>query len=149
MKKIVLLAILSGLGFISCKKQESVKLTNPPPTASLDGHWRMITVKDNISGIELTKPTSVAGNVEIRVSSEGSTKGSFTGETPSNIIGKNEFQTGTNQSISIPVLSMTKVIETEWGNEFVGNIRSAISYSFQNGNLQIVTGNKTLVFQKL
>ena len=68
----------------------------------------------------------------------------------SNSIMQNDYSIGANQSLSIPNLNMTKVMETTWGAEFVDNIRDAQQYSFEaGGRLQIKTINKTLIFKKL
>jgi len=57
---------------------------------------------------------------------------------------------GANQALSIPVLAMTKVMETSWGNEFVSNICNSQTYGFDiHKMLHIKTTTKTLVFQKL
>ena len=88
--------------------------------------------------------------IEITFTSTGTTNGIFIGNTPTNDIWQNDYSTGANQTITIPVLSMTKVMESSWGNEFVSNIRSSQNYSFEISNrLAIKTTNKTLVFQKL
>lgn len=62
----------------------------------------------------------------------------------------NDYFIGPNQSMSIPDLGMTKVVETSLGKEFVKNIRDAQEYSFEvGGKLNIKTAEKTLTFQKL
>jgi hypothetical protein len=116
---------------------------------SLDGNWRMIIVRDNTSGGSITKQSSVQGDVDIIFSSLSPSNGTFVGNTPTNDIAENNFYTGANQSLTIPVLSMTKVMETSWGSEFVDNIRNSHAYSFEAGNRLIIkTTSKTLVFQK-
>jgi hypothetical protein len=146
MKQIFFLFAIISLSLLSCKKTNSVDST----PASLDGKWRMIIVKENASGITTIKPSSIQGEVEISFTSTSMTNGTFIGNTPTNDIGQNDYSTGANQSISIPVLSMTKVMETSWGNEFVDNIRSSQNYSFETSSrLAIRTTNKTLLFQKL
>ena len=146
MKKFLLFAVLLSLTQISCKKSS---LSDTTPT-SLDGKWRMIAVKDNATGITTTKPTSTQSDVEITFNSSTPTEGTFVGNTPTNDIWKNAYSIGANQTITIPVLAMTKVAETPWGNEFVDNIRSSQKYSFETGEKLIIkTANKTLTFQKL
>ena len=45
---------------------------------------------------------------------------------------------------------MTKLWETPWGNELVANICSAYAYHFdKDGNLVIMTANKTLIFERV
>jgi len=109
----------------------------------------MIIVKENISGSSTTKPSSILGDVDITFTSINPTNGTFIGNTPSNDIEPNDYSVGPNQSLTIPNLSMTKVGETPWGNEFVDNIRSSQQYTFENCiRLNIKTTNKTLTFQK-
>ena len=143
MKQTLFLLILIGFTYYSCNRKDTVV----PET--LAGNWRMIIVKVNATGAVTTKPSSITGEVEIAFTPESTTNGSFIGRTPSNDIMKNDYSIGDNQSISIPVLSMTKVAETSWGNEFVDNIRSSQEYSFENCyTLRIRTANKTLIFKK-
>ena len=136
------LFILFIMLLFSCGKQNF--------DGTLDGTWRMVLVKDNTTGATITKPTSIQGNVEITFTTVNSTTGTFFGKTPSNEIWQNDYQTGPNRSITILSLSMTKVGETSWGNEFVDNIRDSQEYSFDaGGRLTIKTMAKSLVFQKL
>ncbi len=118
---------------------------------SIEGKWRMIMVKDNFSGSTISKHPSIQGDVDINFSILiSSTKGTFDGKTPSNHIQQNEYTVGPNQSLTIPVLSMTKVGETSWGKEFVDNILSSQSYDLKKCyRLEIKTTNKTLTFQKI
>ena len=146
MKQILFSFIVFCLVQVSCTKKNS---DNSIPI-SLEGKWRMILVKDNASGLVTTKPVSIQGEVEITFTATSSTNGTFRGSTPTNEISQNDYTVGINQSISIPNLSMTKVIETTWGNQFVENIRSSQQFSFETGNkLTIKTTNKLLTFQKL
>ena len=145
MKQILFLIAFIGLTQFSCKKSD----TKDPIPTSLDGKWKMIIVKENTSGSTTTKPSSIQGDVEITFTSTSTTKGTFIGNTPTNDIGQNDYSIGTNQTLTIPNLSMTKVGETSWGKEFVDNIRSSQQYSFEiGGRLNIKTTNKTLTFQK-
>lgn len=145
MKQIFFLISIAGLTQFSCTKSLSGTSTPTP----LDGKWRMIIVKENISGSSATKPSSIAGNVDITFTSISSGNGTFAGNTPTNQIQQNDFTVGANQSLTIVNLNMTKLWETTWGQEFVGNIREAQNYSFENnGNLDIKTTNKMLIFQK-
>src|SRR5664279_937955 len=121
MKKFLKIFILSAaysLLLLCCNKSGSNKVTS-----SLDGKWKMVTVKDIASGIETTKPSSVQGEVEITFTSINALGGTFNGKTPSNEIESAKFSLGANQSISISELSMTKVNETDWGFNFTDNIR--------------------------
>jgi len=146
MKRLFLLVAVIGFIQISCTKTNC----GDSKPDSLAGKWRMILVKDNASGSTISKPPSISGEVEITFTPVSNTNGNFAGNTPSNEIMKNDYSIGANQSITIPVLSMSKVSETSWGNEFVANIRSAEEYNFENDNtLRIRTANKTLSFRKL
>ncbi len=145
MKQVLFIISLIGLTQFSCKKSDSC---DPVPT-SLDGKWRMIIVKDNISGSSKTKPNSIKGDVDIVFTSSSATAGNFAGNTPSNSVWSDNYSTGQNQSLTILNLSMTEVAETSWGNEFIDNIINSIEYNFQNcDKLNIKTTNKTLIFQK-
>jgi len=146
MKQFIFLFAVSGLTLFSCKKSGS--FDHIP--ASLDGKWRMVMVTENVSGLTTTKPSAVQGDVDILFTSASPTNGSFTGNTPTNDIWQSQYSTGANQSMTIPCLAMTKVMETAWGNEFVNNIRNSREYSFETGGiLKIKTPEKTLSFRKL
>ncbi len=77
MKQILLLISIIGLTQFSCTKSDSC---DPIPT-SIDGKWRMIIVKENISGSSTTKPYSIPGDVDITFTSTSSTNGTFIGNT--------------------------------------------------------------------
>lgn len=144
MKRFLFLIPVTGLLLFSCKKNNS-DLISP----SLDGTWKMILVKDNATNTIITKPASLYGDVIITFVSRNVSSGVFNGNTPTNDLGPDTYSLGSNSSIFIPVLNMTKVAETSWGLQFVANIRDAQQYRFQPGELNIITGNKTLIFQKL
>ena len=146
MKSVFLPVVFFCTAMLSCQRQNSMTSNE----GSLDGKWKMIIVKDNFSGSATTKPSSIQGEVEITFTIINASNGTFTGNTPTNDIWQNNFYVGANQALSIPVLSMTKVMETSWGNEFVSNICSSQTYSFDvHKLLHIKTTTKTLVFQKL
>lgn len=150
MKQTLFIILLAVLTQTSCTKKSDICNCDPSDPISLNGKWRMIIVKDNTSGSETTKPLSIKGDVDIIFTISNSANGTFIGNTPTNEIWPNDFSVGLNQSLIIPDLSMTKVGETSWGNEFVDNIRSSQAYSFENCNkLTIKTTNKTLTFQRL
>ena len=146
MKQTFLFIAIISLTLFSCKKPNSV---DPIPT-SLEGKWRMIIVKENASGFTTIKPSSIQGNVDITFTPTITTNGTFMGNTPTNDIAQSDYSTGTNQSLTVSNLLMTKVAETSWGKEFVDNIRSSEEYSFdKSGRLNIKTTFKTLTFKKL
>ena len=145
MKRSLFLIPVIGLMLFSCKKDTS-DLISP----SLDGTWKMILVKDNATNTVMAKPASLYGDVIITFVSNDLSKGAFNGNTPTNELGPDIYSLGFNRTIFIPVLSMTKVAETSWGLQFVANIRDAQQYSLEPGDLlNIITGNKTLILQKL
>ncbi|MEP6584437.1 MAG: hypothetical protein ABJA90_09220, partial [Ginsengibacter sp.] len=118
--------------------------------SSLDGTWKMVLVKDNVTGSIMSKPASLYGDVIITFVSGNISSGAFNGNTPTNDLGPDSYTIGDNNTISIPVLSMTKVAETSWGLQFVGNIRNAKRYVFAAGELlDIITSNKILTFEKV
>jgi hypothetical protein len=144
MKNFLPLLLLSALTFLSCKKSDSDNIPS-----SLEGTWKMIQVRDNATNTSINKPSSIQKDVIITFHPTNSSIGILTGKTPTNEIEQNSYSLGANQSISIPVLSMTKVAETSWGAEFVDNIRDAEQYSFHaGGKLNIRTTKKTLTFKK-
>ncbi len=144
MKQVLFLAV-SCLLVCACNKDTK----SDGIAHSLNGQWRLTLVKDNNAGTTLTKPVSLQKDVDITIIMKTATDGTFTGVTPTNQIAENNFYTDIKQAISIPVLSMTKVSETPWGDEFVSNIRDAKTYFFDaSGLLNIVTTNKTLGFVK-
>lgn len=146
MKYVLFLVAAIGSTLFSCEKADSCD----PVAASLDGKWRMIIVKENSSGLTITKPGSIQGDVDITFTSISPTNGVFTGNTPTNSIRQNDYSIGANQSLSIPSLNMTKMMETSWGDEFVQHIRGSQEYSFEpDGRLNIKTINKTLTFKKI
>ena len=145
MKQILFFAVLISLTLFGCKKSYS----SEPAPSSLDGKWRMTKVTDIASGLTTTKPSSISKDVDITFTSTNPSTGTFFGNTPTNDISKSDYTIGSNQTIIIPALNMTKVGETSWGILFVDNIRSSQEYSFEVGGLlNIETTNKILTFQK-
>ncbi|MEO8109471.1 MAG: hypothetical protein ABI594_05555 [Ginsengibacter sp.] len=145
MKQAFPFIVFISLILCSCQKPNHAD----PALASLSGTWRMIIAANNASGLTASKPVSIQGNVDITFTPGIATKGTFTGLTPSNHIGGSDYSTGSNQSLTVSNLFMTKIAETSWGAEFVNNIRSAERYSFdKSGRLIIVTTDKTLTFIK-
>jgi hypothetical protein len=145
MKQVLFFVAMLSLILLGCKKSDSSKQA---PT-SLEGKWKMINVNDNTTGLITTKSTSTQNDVIITFTLANLISGTFIGNTPTNEIGKNSFSIGTNQTIIIPVLAMTKIGETPWGILFVDNICSSQEYAFEIGGiLKIKTTNKTLSFLK-
>ena len=98
MKQILFLAVMLSLTQFGCKKSDC--LESAPK--SLNGKWRMITVKDNASGLTTTKSPLIQNNVDLIFTSSNLNSGTFIGNTPTNEIWKNSYSTGTNQTITIP-----------------------------------------------
>ena len=145
MKRSLFLIIVVGLVLFSCKKDTSDLIAS-----SLDGTWKMILVKDNVSNTVMSKPASLYGDVIITFVSGNFSTGVFNGNTPTNDLGPDKYSLGAGHTLFIPSLSMTKVAETLWGLQFVANIRDAQQYTLATGNLlNIITSNKTLTFQKI
>jgi hypothetical protein len=89
------------------------------------------------------------GEVLINFISGSVTMGTFKGSTPSNVFGPDDYTIGPNQTLSMPIMNMTKVNETSWGSVFVDNIREARQYNFEKGILHIQTLQKTFIFKKI
>jgi hypothetical protein len=143
MKSTAILLLLASTIFFSCNKS----VEDIP--SSLEGTWKMIQVKDNITNATVTKPSSILGDVIITFTPSDASSGTFRGNTPINTIEQNTYSLGADQAITIPVLSMTKVAETSWGTLFVDHITYAQRYGFEPGNkLTIVTIGKSLTFEK-
>jgi hypothetical protein len=143
MKSSFLLIAMIGALFFSCEKNAADKAP-----ISFEGTWKMIQVKEIASNSMIIKPSDIQGDVILKFIPVGTSAGSFTGNTPTNILATNNYTLGSNQAISIPALGMTKAWETSWGSEFVNNIRDAQYYSLECGRLNIKTTNKVLIFQK-
>ena len=149
MRQIFLLIAIISMAQLSCNKPVSTFSVPTSPTL-LNGKWRMVSVKETASGLTITKPSSIPGDVDIIFTSKNTDGGFLTGNTPTNTISQSDYSTGANQAIKIPALSMTKVQETTWGYEFVNSIRNSQKYGFDtDGKLNITTTAKTLTFKKL
>ena len=139
MRQYLILAVLIVLTLTSCKKDNS--------NNTLDGKWRMISVKDIATNTTSIKPSNINGNVDITFTLSTSATDIMTGVTPTNSL-RGDFTIGRNNTISVTNLSQTKVMETSWGAEFLDNIRSSQSYFFDGDKkLNINTStNKILIF---
>lgn len=144
MRYILLLTFIC-LTHLACKK------CNPPVanplTSDLAGKWRMVQVKDNSTNIISIKPSAITGNVDINFTFSSSSAGLMTGATPTNTLNA-DFSTGSNQTLSIPGVSTTKVIETSWGNLFLDNITYSQNFFIDaDRKLNInASTNQTLTF---
>ncbi len=144
MKYYILLACFAATTLLSsCMKM------NCSDSDSLDGTWKMISVKTNSNSQSVGKPALVTGDVIVSFAPSGRSGGSFTGKTPSNSFGPDKYATGNEQSLTIGGLTMTKVAETTWGEHFVDNIREAKKYRISDGKLNITTTSKTLIFTRV
>ncbi len=148
MKLAISLLSMLGLLFTSCTKQMCD--TKSDKSDKLEGTWKMIAVKDVSANSVTTKPASIQKDVIITFVSNGATNGTFSGQTPTNDFGPNEYTLGWSEnSLSMPVMTMTKVSENSWGILFVDHIREAQSYVFNEGNLYIQTKFQVLTFKRL
>jgi len=146
MKLIAPFIAFLGLVLFSCSKEYSFESA----PGNLQGTWRMFKVKDNSSASSATKPADLQGEVEITFAATSNISGVLVGHTPTNIISQSGYATDINQLLTISALYITKLWETPWGNEFVANICSAYAYHFdRDGNLVIMTVNKTLIFERV
>lgn len=144
MKPKIFLVTVAAIVFFACNKPADADAVR------LQGKWRMIMVLDLAGTNPVTKPGSIQGEVDILFVASDNVSGVFTGNTPTNDIWQNRYQIGSNNALSIPSLSMTKVMETSWGIEFVNNIVSTQKYSFTAADrLSIQTAAKILIFRKL
>ena len=144
MKKSIFQIALIFIVFTSCEKTSSTSVSN-----SLEGIWKMTIVKDFQRNLEVAKPSGVTGEVIVSFHPENDTTGTFSGNTPTNTFGPDIYSISGAQYLSMPVLTMTKVAENEWGKLFVDNIRHASAYDRSMDKLYIYTLTKVLIFQKL
>jgi hypothetical protein len=122
---------------------------DPAAPVSLDGKWKMISVKDHNTGVTSVKPANEQRDVEFTITSTSITNGHFKGHTLVNQV-EGDFTLGNGSSISIPSFSTTDVYEGSWGRLFLNNLISSRYYNINAQNiLNIITVNKTLTFQKL
>jgi len=144
MKKAVLFALVICLIQMACQPAAIA-----PVPGSLNGNWKMILVKNNASGSTTLKPASVQSDVEITFTPASSILGSFKGKTiNNNFFG--DYTIGSYQTMAVPIMGRTDVMETVWGSFLMDNLRTAQYYSFQAGNqLIIITEKVTLTFEKL
>ena len=140
---LLLICFASSTLLSSCMKMNSCSDSD-----SLEGNWKMISVKTNSNSQAVGKPGSITGDVIVSFAPSGRSGGTFIGKTPSNSFGPDKY-TSKEQSLTIAGLTMTKVAETTWGAQFVDNIREAQKYKISNGMLNITTTTKTLIFTRV
>ena len=145
----LLVAALMSLALFSCSRNgDHLLVAN---NLSLEGNWRMVTVRDNSSGFMHTKPGAITGDVDITFVPVAPGKGFINGKTPTNELFKdcNQYTLGEGDKIAIPCISVTKVAETSWGLDFLQNITKSDSYSIEpDGKLRIHAEKKTLYFER-
>lgn len=137
--------VVTCLVIFSCTKKNTDNFSIVKP--GLAGGWRMISVTDALANTASVKPSSISGDVDINFQYSTSIAGMVDGVTPTNSL-QGDYTTPANGSLSIPAISMTKVMETSWGLLFLNNITFTRSYSFStDGKLNITTAtNKILTF---
>jgi hypothetical protein len=146
---ILMTAILS-LALFSCSRDADSDMIRLGKT-SIEGNWRMVLVKDNVSGLSYAKPGATPGDVEITFVAVTIYNGFINGRTPTNsVYGDYKLYRVSNDSrITIPSMSSTDVVETSWGLNFLYNIMKSDSYSIEpDGKLRIHTEKKTLYFER-
>jgi hypothetical protein len=142
MKRAVYLILFISATLFSCTRSNAVNRT-------LDGKWRMILVEDHATGTTESKPSAVQGDVDIVFADTSTTGGTINGFTPTNSLFA-DYSTGAHNTLSIPSVFATQVIETTWGTSFLDNITSSVNYTFTaEGDLRIHTGTIALVFKRL
>lgn len=117
--------------------------------SGLEGKWRMVLVKENITGQSISKPPSITGDVDITIRHTTGNNGIYSGNTPANLIMDNAFSIGDDRTISIPSLGMSKAMETAWGFYFVDNVCFSKEYSLSGSRLHLKTTNLTLIFERI
>jgi hypothetical protein len=121
---------------------------NDLPQPTIEGRWLMEQVVDPATGTSVFKPASVTGDVEIVFTLNTPLSGTFTGTTPGNLFYQNDFSIDQDRGLRIPVLSITKLYEPEWGELFSDNLTKAVRYGFTDaGKLIITTTTKVLYFK--
>ena len=148
MKLVTSLAVILAVFLSACNKPATQVENEEVATNEITGSWKMIAVQDIASGTITSKPSTIQKDVVITLVATGANTGTFTGFTPSNTIDENPYTVGNGQALAIPTLSMTKIKETSWGNEFVKNITAAMEYHLEPAILHIKTPSKMLVFIK-
>lgn len=145
MKRPTILIAFLAVTVFSCSRSMD-KVTTP--TGSLEGTWRMVAVKDNATSLQYDKPGAITGEVEITCVAVNAGKGFFNGKTPTNTLWA-DYTLEPIDKIVIPAVAATKVSETSWGLDFLYNITTADTYSFEEGGrLRIHTEKKTLIFKR-
>lgn len=142
MKRITPVLLFISLALFACEKDEVIY-------THLDGLWKMDLVQDKATGNTSTKPPSISGEVMVSFLSVSQYSGLINGESPTNTL-TCHYQTSTGEAINISDLSMTEVVETSWGLQFIDHILSTHHYSLtENGKrLKIFTKDKVLFFER-
>ena len=140
----ILIALLAVTLFSCSRSMDGTSTIS----GSLEGTWRMVIVKDNATSLQYNKPGAITGDVEITIVVVNPGKGFINGKTPTNTL-YGDYTTEPIDKISIPCVAYTKVAETSWGLDFLQNINTADTYSFEEGGrLRIHTNKKTLIFKR-
>lgn len=148
MKRI--LVSIMALALFSCSRNADADLLRTT-SATLEGSWRMIAVKNNGTGFIHTKPGAVTGDVDVTFVAVSADKGFMNGKTPTNTLFAdcNFYTLGAEGKLSIPCVAHTKVAETSWGLDFLYSITKSDNYSIEpDGRLRIHTEEKTLYFER-
>lgn len=148
MKNIIFIASVLSLA-LACNQNKSDGIPTPLESR-IEGTWKMIAVKDNASNVTTTKPSNIAGDVQIHFIYQNTVQGNATGNTPNNSF-FGDFTVAANQVISFASIEYTKTMETSWGDAFLSNIRFSNNFSFAaDGKLIINTSNNlSLYFERI
>jgi hypothetical protein len=143
MKYALSLLINVSVILLSCEKAQDEVVP-----VSLEGSWKMVTVADIPTGVIEYKPESIRGDVIISFVRANASGGSFTGNTPSNVFGPDEYLLSSGNTLMISRLTITKVAESNWGNLFIENIRNTSKVRLEFAELLIETPAKLFRFQR-
>jgi hypothetical protein len=139
--------IFACLIICACKKNNT-KATSLP-FEELTGSWRMVSVTDLSSNITITKPASLAKDVDLAFTFSDSNTGIINGVTTRNTFSGN-CSVSDNRTLLIPDITSTEIAETSWGSLFLNNVFLSMDYEIDIDNkLNINTSsNKTLTFTR-
>ena len=140
-----LASLLTGVCLIvfSCEKP-----ANDTPRVLLDGSWMMVSVTDRATGVVEYKPNLVRGDVVINFNPTSTSGGSFSGNTPSNFFGPDQYSLSFKNRLTLRSMHITEVVESSWGKLFLHNIPNDSKVTIEYSEMFIETPAKTLRFKR-
>ena len=93
----------------ACKKD---KVSNPQN--SLEGQWKLVTVKDKSTGSSYSSPTGSSRDIIINFKAN-----SFSGQTLRNSFSDGSYTLLNGSDVTFGSFNMTKIAEDEWGGMFI------------------------------